>query len=144
MSFFKSWVSFSLNFTSPFSVVTHNLSEIFLLKHYMLLTKRAHKYTIFQTFECCNKGSPSSLCHFWNYKVRIHSNFASLFIVIKDNSSVIFKVKPHILWTKIAHWDEIFGLLSGWMKSHQIPHVIFEFTCQFFLKLCITLQFHEK
>ena len=41
-SFSKSWVSFPLNFASPFSVMTHNSSEIFYLKHYMLWTKRVH------------------------------------------------------------------------------------------------------
>ena len=54
---------------------------------------------------------------------------------MKDNSSVIFELKPHILWTKIAHQSEILGLLSGWVKIHQIPHVF---------KLCITLQCPER
>ena len=46
--------------------------------------------------------------------------------------------------TKIAHLSEIFGLLGGWVKIHQILHVIFETTFQFFFKFCITLQCHEK
>ena len=37
----------------------------------------------------------------------------------------IFQLKPHILWTKIAHQSETFGLLSGWVKTHQIPHITF-------------------
>ena len=32
MSFFKPWVSFPLNFASPFSIMTHNFSEIFSWK----------------------------------------------------------------------------------------------------------------
>ena len=48
------------------------------------------------------------------------------FSAIKDNSSVFFWLKPHIVWTKIAHRSEIFRLLSGWVKIHQIPQVIFE------------------
>ena len=52
------------------------------------------------------------------------SNFASLFSVMKDNSSVFFKLKPHILLAKIALQSDVFGLLSGWVKIHQIPHVI--------------------
>ena len=46
---------------------------------------------------------------------------------------MFFYLKPHILWTKISHWSEIFGLLSGWMKIHEIPHVIFEITSLFSL-----------
>ena len=44
----------------------------------MLFTKNPSKYS-FQTFECCNESSPISSCHFWNDKVRVCSNFASLF-----------------------------------------------------------------
>ena len=41
----------------------------------------------FQTFGCSNESSPNSSCHFWNHKVRVYSNFASLFSVMKNNSS---------------------------------------------------------
>ena len=34
--------------------------------------------------------------------------------------------------------------MSGLVKIHQIPLVIFETTSQFFFKLCITLQCHER
>ena len=50
MSFFKPQVSFPLNFISPFSVMTHNSSEILYLKHYMFWTKRVHPSTIFIRF----------------------------------------------------------------------------------------------
>ena len=36
-----------------------------------------------------------------------------------------------MLWTKRAHLKEIFRLLSGWVKIHQVPHVMFEITSQF-------------
>ena len=38
------------------------------------------------------------------------------------------------------------GLLSGWVKIHKIPHgmVLFETTSQFFKKIRITLQCHER
>ena len=62
------------------------------------------------------------------------SNLASLFSVMKDKSSVFFYLKPHILWTRIPHQSEIFGLLSGWVKIHPIPHVIscqtFDYSCE--------------
>ena len=109
----------------------------------MFWTKRAHQCTIFQAFGCSNESSPNSSCHFWNRKVRIYSNFTSLFSVMKDNSSAFFNSNL-ILWTKIAHQSEIFGLSSGWVKIYQIPHVIFETTSQYFCKPCIALQCHEK
>ena len=56
-------VSFSLNFASPFSVMTHNLSELFWQKHFMLWTKRAHHCTILQAFDCCNESWPDSSCY---------------------------------------------------------------------------------
>ena len=62
----------------------------------------------------------------------------------RSRSSVFFWLKAYILSTKIAHRKEIFGLLSGLMKIQQIPHVIFETTIQFFFKICITLQYHER
>ena len=62
----------------------------FLAETYILWTKRANQYTIFQIFEHCNESSPNSSCHFWNHKARVYSNFASLFSVMKDNSSVFF------------------------------------------------------
>ena len=73
-----------------------------------------------------------------------YSNFVSLFSVMKDNSSEFFQHKPYMLWTKKAHHSEIFRLLSGSVKIHQIPHVIFETKCQFFFKLCSNLEPHEK
>ena len=64
MSFLKLQATFRLNFASLFSVVVHNYSEMFWLKHYMLWTKETNKSTIFQTFEGSNGSSPNSLCHF--------------------------------------------------------------------------------
>ena len=90
MSFLKPQVSFPLNFASPFSVMTHNPPQFFLAEILYAFEKRTHQCTIFQTFECCNEISPNFSCHFWNYKVRVYSNFTSMFSVMKDNSSVFF------------------------------------------------------
>ena len=103
----------------------------------MLQTKRTHQSTSLQTFESCNKSLRNSSCHVPNCKVRVYSNFESLFSIRKDNSSLFFQLKPFILWKKIAHQFEIFKLLSCQEKNHQIPHVIFETTSQFFFKLKI-------
>ena len=93
MSFFKPRVSFSLNFASPFSVMTQHSSKTLKLKHYMLWTKRLHQCTIFETFECFNESSPNSSYHFWNHKIRVYSIFGSLFSVMKDNSSVFLSAQ---------------------------------------------------
>ena len=50
MSCLKLQVSFSLNFSSLFSVMK-NSSVLFLLKLYMIWTKRAHQSAKFQTFQ---------------------------------------------------------------------------------------------
>ena len=99
----------------------------------MLWTTRAHQSTYFQIFEYFNECSPNSSSQFWNYKVKVYSNFASLFSVMKGNCSVFFLSEAFILWTKRARQSEIFKLLSGWVKIHQIPYVIFKTTSQFFL-----------
>ena len=103
MLFFKPHVSFPLNFASPYSVMTQNSSEIFQLKH-MVSTKQAYQCTIFQTYEC------SIL---WNFT---HFLMPSLFSVMKVNSSVFFKLKSQLLWTKITYRSEILELLSSWVK----------------------------
>ena len=83
-----------------------------------------------------------------------HASFESTrsrFVQILYHCSVSQKITPlyllsqtFILWTKRAHRSEIFRLLRVGMKIHQISYVIFETTSQFFFKLCITLQCHER
>ena len=144
MSSFKPRVRFPLNFASPFSewhIIPMKFSNWNII---CFGQKRAHQSTIFQIFKCSNESSPNSSCHFWNRKVRVYSNFTSLFNVMKDNPSVFLCLKPSVVRTKRAHQKEIFRLLSGWMKIQQIPHVIFETTRLLFFKLCITLPCYER
>ena len=97
--------------------------------------KEPTKVQFFRLLSALMKSSRISSCHFWNYKVRVYSNFTSLFGVINDNSSLFFYRKTlYILWTKRAHRNEIFQLLCSWVKFHQIPHVILETSNQFFSK----------
>ena len=126
--------------TSQFSLkfcITFQCHDIIPLKfstwNITLWTKRAHQSTNFQIFECFNESSPNSSCQFWNHKVKVYSNFASLFSVMKDNFSVFFLSQIFILWTKRTRWSEIFKLWRGWMEIHQFPYVIFETTSQDFL-----------
>ena len=108
-----------------------------------LWTERVHQSTNFQIFQCFNESSPNSSYQVWNHKIKTYSNFASLFSVIKYKSSVFFILNRYTLDEKTRR-SEIFNLLSGWVKIHQIPYVIFETASQFFFKLCISLQCHER
>ena len=112
--------------------MTHNSSESFLLKQYMLLTKRAHQGTIFRLLGVLMMKVHPILHAIFEIK---RSGFFKFCITAQCHERqllCIFYLKPHILWTKIAHRSEIFGLLSGWVKIQQIPYVIFETTSQFF------------
>ena len=107
-----------------------------------LWIKRAHQNTNFQIFECFNESL--AWCQFWKYKVKVYSSFSFLFIVMKDNFSVFLLSQTFTLWTKRARRSEMFKLLNGWAKIHQMPYVMFETTSQSLFKLCITLQYHER
>ena len=133
MSLFNPQVSFHLNFATPFSVMTHKSSESFQLKQYMLWTKRAHQCTIFRLLGALRMKVPPSLHTMFETIMSGFLDFASLFSASRDNSSLFFQLKPHIRWIKIAHWGEIFGLLSDCVKIHQVSHVLFETTSQFFI-----------
>ena len=100
MSFFKTGVSFSYDFPSPFIVMIHNSSKILYLKHYMILTKRIHQYTIFQTLGALVKVHP--ICHAVVETKR--SGFIQILYhcisVMKDNFSV-FATSNFIYF---GHW----------------------------------------
>ena len=143
MSFFKPRVSFPLNYASPFSVMTRNSYEIFWPKHYMLWTKVAHQSTIFQNFECSNESSLNSSCHFWNQKVRVYSNFVQ--------SSVPLKITPLNFcgsnleyFGQKEHIEKNFQTFQWLGENLPNSSCHIEITCQFFFKLCITLQCHAR
>ena len=75
--------------------------------------------------------------------VKVYSIFALLVSVMKYNSSVFFYLKPIYFEQKEAV-EVKFSDLSGWGKIQQIPYIMFETTNQFFIKLCIALQCHER
>ena len=76
------------------SVSWHLIPLKFSSWNITLWTKRAHQSTNFQILECFNESSPNSSCQFWNHKVKVYSNFASLLSVMKYNSSLFFYLKP--------------------------------------------------
>ena len=135
---FKPRVSFSINFASPFSVMTHNFSEILCfgqkepIKVQILrfLSTLMKIYPIFYaSFETTKSRFIQILLHWkclsvsWKITPLYFSIYFSLYFGLKKSSR-----------------REIFGLVSNWMKIHQILYVIFETTSQFFFKLRITLQ----
>ena len=137
MSLFKPRVSF-LQILHHLSVSWHKIPLKFSSWIILLWTKRAHQSTNFATFVCFNENSTNSSCQFWNHKVKVYSNFASLFSVMKYNSSVFFLSQTFILWTKRARRSEIFRLLSGWVKIQQILYAMFETTWEITLLYFLT------
>ena len=102
ISFFKVQVTSFSNFSSFFSVITDNSSAVFWLKHNILSTKVAKQTANFQTCHCSHWNSPNSfLMSFLEPRVSFSSKFASLFSIMRHNSSVVFNLKLYImLWTK--------------------------------------------
>ena len=102
------------HFSSHKSVFTYILHHLSVSWHIIYLdfsswgitlwTKRAHESTNFQIFDCFNESSPNSSCQFWNHSVKVYSNFASMFSVMKDNSSVFFYLKPLYFGQKFSNF----------------------------------------
>ena len=78
-------------------------------------------------------------------------NFSIFFIQVLRHYSVSWKITNQYFFRfdlfpldkkSPLKWN--FWTLSGWVKIHQIPHVIFETKSQLFFKLCITLKCHER
>ena len=62
----------------------------FLAETLYTFDKKSPSIYNFSDFECSNESLPNSSCHFWNHKVRVYSNFASLLSVMKDELLFIF------------------------------------------------------
>ena len=131
-------MSFSSKFGSLFIFIRDYSSALFKLKLYMLLINVAHQSANFQT------------CHYLNFgtKTSSSSNFASLFNVMRANSSVLFQLKLfhlklYMLSTKRTNKVQIFRLSTPCMKITQFLYVIFQATSSFSFKFCITFQCHS-
>ena len=72
------------NFVSFFIIMTHNSSVNFKLIHFLLWTKGSHESPNFDTLKY------SGLMSFSKPQVGFPSNSASLFNIMKDNSSLLF------------------------------------------------------
>ena len=113
MSFFKARVSSSLNFAS-FSSIMASSSSVLWLKQYIFEKSSTWKCKFSDMLLLALKFIKFFMS-FLEPRVSFSSNFASLFSVIRRNSSVLFHLKPYILWTKGAHQSAYFGFrLFAW------------------------------
>ena len=91
---------------------------------------------LIQNFQNCSnhfpKHKPVPIQTLHHFSVLWHITLLYVFC-----SDVIY------FWQKYHVKVHIFKLFSARIKNHQIPHIIFGASSQFFLKLCITLQCHE-
>ena len=86
---------------------------------------------------------PNSSCNFRKHKsVFLHILHPSL---VQSNITHLYIFSSNIIF--FGQWSPInskfFKCSSSRVKIHQIPHVNFEMTSQFFFKFCIILHCHE-
>ena len=124
-------------FLKPKSFFTTKLHCIFLTQTLHTFYKSSLSKCKFSDFALLGLKFTKFLMSFCKQKVSFSSKFGSFFSVMRDHSSVLFRLKLYVLKVQISR------LATACIKIHQIPHVIFGTKSQFFFKLCITLQFHE-
>ena len=73
-------------------------------------------------------------------RVSCSSNFASLFRVIRDNSSVLFHLNLYMLWTNGAHQSANFQTSDHSHENNQIPYIIFQAMCKVSFKFWFLLN----
>ena len=103
MSFWQTLVSFPSNFASIFSVIKHNSSVYFQLKHYILLFNRTPLKCNFLRHSSVQVKIRQIMVSILKQQVNSSSNFASFFTVMIHNSSVNFKLMHFLLWIKGSH-----------------------------------------
>ena len=90
MSFFKSRVSFHLNFASTFTVMTRNSSDIFKLKRVICFGQReTNKVKYFRLLSALMEAHPIPYAIFETLRSGFIQN-SKLFSVVEDSSSVFF------------------------------------------------------
>ena len=88
--------------------MTHNSLVNFKLKYFQLWTKESHQSPHFQIYRCSGENLPTSLCYFPTQKL--------VFLQILHHSKITKKDQSKC---------KFLGLLSVWIKTHQIL-IIFE------------------
>ena len=105
--------------------------------------KKAHQCIIFQTFGCSNESSPNSSCHFWNHKVRVSQ--------ILHHCSVPWEITPLFFLAQTSYTlDKNSPLEWNFRTFEWLGENLPNSSCHIwnhksvFLKICITLQCHER
>ena len=140
MSFLKAQVTFLLNFATIFSAIRHNSSVLFLAWTYFC--QRSQLKTYFLDFRVLESKFVKFIL--WNDK--------SIPLQILDFSSLPWHITPlQILSSYLFYFGRkdpikvpILTLSSALVKMCQISQVFFQTTSQFFFKICISLQCHER
>ena len=144
-SILKQPVISSSSFASFFIVMTNNSPVNFKLIHFLNLDKRIPSKSQFRDFQLLCIKFPKFLMSFLKVQIIFPSNFASLFSVIKHNSSALFTTQAlHNLVKGSPLKCKFLRNSSAWVKTYQSPHVNFEATSQFLFQFCIFFHCHDK
>ena len=96
----------------------------------------------FSGFECSNESSSNSSCHFWVHMVWVYTNFASLFSVMKNNSSLFFSSSLiDFGQNNPSKWN--FWTFEWLGENSMNSPCLFWNQKSLFKKLCVTLKCHE-
>ena len=98
------------NFVSLFSVTKDNSSVFFYLKPSCSGQKEPIEVK-FSDFWVFGWKFTKVLMAYLKLQISFSLNFASLFSVMRDNSSLLFKLKLYMIWTKGAHQSTRFQTL---------------------------------
>ena len=98
----------------------------FLAQTFILWTKRTNRSEIFTLLAGLVKIC-QILYDMFETTSQFFLNFASLFNVMRDTSSVLYKLKMYMIWTKRAHQSAIFKLSTVHVKIRQICTLISSF-----------------
>ena len=140
MSFLKAHVSFPSNFASVFSVIKHNSSVLFSVKHYILWSKAAHLNANCFDIQVLRSKFFRSLMTILNWQVNSSWNFASFFIVTRHSSPVNFKLVHFLLWIKGSHQSPDYEIFE--CSAENLPNSSLHFWKHkpLFFKFCINLH----
>ena len=93
MAILKWQVISSSNFASFFIVIIHNFSVKFNLIHFLLWIKRSHQSPNFEIFYVLSWKFTIFLILFSKPQFSFSSNFASVYSVMRNKSSILFQLK---------------------------------------------------
>ena len=134
--FFKAWITLQCHERELFCT--------FLAETLYAVSKSSTSKCKFSDLPLLALKSTKFVVSFLESRADFSSNFASLFSVMRDNSSVFFHPKLYMLSTKRTHQHTIFRLQHALMKVHTIPHGSFEATQSRFIQIFHHCSLHER